>query len=311
MANKCNACGKFFASVDGAKCNKCCALYHKPCCSPDARSNAKWICKACKAKANKAAETVSAPEREADVFLDVEPPQQQGSPSLVREIKLLRSELSSFRLEMSRISTLVASFGTRLDGLEERVSQLESKPCCENLESIDLLKRQLNESQQENLLNDVEITGVSESSGENLLHVVITLAQKIGLSIEERDIVNVRRRGTRRQAETDGGTARARPIVVRLTRRHLRDELLHAARVRRGADTAGTGVGGEPRRFYINEHLTYANRNLFYIARERLGGEKNWRFIWTRGGNIYARKDSKSVKTTIKSQADIDRVFCL
>ncbi|VVC90122.1 unnamed protein product, partial [Leptidea sinapis] len=80
---------------------------------------------------------------------------------------------------------------------------------------------------QEKLLNDVEITGIPESNNENVTHIVITLAQKVGLTISDCDIVNAMRRGPRRPAE--GGTARSRPIVVSLTRRHIRDELLRVA----------------------------------------------------------------------------------
>ncbi|CAG4943320.1 unnamed protein product [Colias eurytheme] len=84
---------------------------------------------------------------------------------------------------------------------------------------------------------------------------------------------------------------------------------LRAARVRRGADTAGTGVQGEPRRFYVNEHLTYNNRKLFFAAREKLGRSKNWRFVWTRAGHVYARRDNKSKVVNIKSEDDINKVF--
>ncbi|XP_045504513.1 uncharacterized protein LOC123704862 [Colias croceus] len=282
------------------------------------------MCKTCKAKnTSKAVEITPAQCHDADVFLDVVSPQQKNSPSLIDEIKLLRTEISNFRLDMTKLTTLVTNFASRLDSIEERVSHLEAgsgaaadkdnEQLQQSLDSIELLKKQLNESEQEMLLNDVEITGISENSGENLLHITITLAQKLGLAIDERDIANVHRRGVRRRGEGEGSGAgeapQSRPIVVRLTRRHLRDELLRAARVRRGADTAGTGVQGEPRRFYVNEHLTYSNRKLFFAAREKLGRSKNWRFVWTRAGHVYARRDNKSKVVNIKSEDDINKVF--
>ncbi|CAG4961354.1 unnamed protein product [Colias eurytheme] len=307
MANKCNACGKFFALADG----------------PRRPRQYKWMCKTCKAKnTSKAVEITPAQCQDADVFLDVVSPHQKSSPSLIEEIKLLRTEISNFRSDMTKLTALVTNFDSRLDSIEERVSQLESGACVaadneqlqQSLDSIDLLKKQLNESEQEKLLNDVEISGVQENTGENLLHIAITLAQKIGISIDERDIVNVHRRGVRKRVDTNGSAAsdaiQSRPIVLRLTRRHLRDELLRAARVRRGADTSGTGVGGEPRRFYVNERLTYANRKLFFAAREKLGRSNNWRFVWTRAGHVYARRDSKSKIVNVRSEYDIDKVFC-
>ncbi|KAL4702898.1 hypothetical protein ACJJTC_016342 [Scirpophaga incertulas] len=123
------------------------------------------------------------------------------------------------------------------------------------------------------LQNDVEITGVEEQKSEGLSHVVFTLANKLGEKLEQQDVVSAVRIG---RMESGGETAgRPRPIVVRLVRRVVRDDLLRAARVRRGATTEGTGVPGAPRRFCINERLTRSNRLLFRRAREA-GNRLKW-----------------------------------
>ncbi|XP_038216842.1 uncharacterized protein LOC119835861 [Zerene cesonia] len=145
------------------------------------------------------------------------------SSPLGQDIKLLRAEISKFRTEMA-------------------VS-------CDIIETVDQLRKRLNDSEQQQLLNDVCISGVPEANGENLTHIVISLAQKLSFDLDERDIVNAHRLGrqqNRRESGTDTAVSPARPrtIMVRLTRRRVRDELLRAARVRRGADTAGTGIGG-------------------------------------------------------------------
>lgn len=101
-----------------------------------------------------------------------------------------------------------------------------------------------------------------------------------------------------------------RPIVVRLTRRALRDELLRAARVRRGATTEGTGLPGIPRRFFINERLTKANRHLFRRTRE-LAEKHKWRYAWTKDGRIFVRQyqGADSSRHRIKNDQDLIRVF--
>lgn len=107
-----------------------------------------------------------------------------------------------------------------------------------------------------------------------------------------------------------GPKQRPRPIVVRLARRALRDQLLKAARVRRGATTEGTDLPGPARKFYMNERLTRTNRLLFRRARE-LGDHHRWRFIWTRDGKIYARQHSgrDALRHRIRTEADLNRVF--
>ncbi|XP_045500730.1 uncharacterized protein LOC123698181 [Colias croceus] len=319
MAKKCTACGKFCATIDGAKCNKCSAIYHKQCMniSPGSRNISKWMCKECMNKHDLPVITdLSLPVGD-EAKNKQNSPEQFQSPSLVDEIKLLRSELSGLRLDMTSFTAAIHEFNKRLGDVEARLLRLESQDMQASSEhtsaassdAIAKLEARLNQSEQENLLNDVEVTGVVESSNENPIHVVITLAQKIGVELSEHDIVSAKRVGLRRHQNTiqsSNVTSKPRAIVVRLSRRHLRDELLRAARVRRGADTAGTGIGTTTNRFYINEHLTRTNRNLFYLARQK---GHDWRFIWTRGGRIYARKDSNSRICYIQSIGDIDSVF--
>lgn len=310
MASKCGSCGKFTSATDGTKCRKCLIVFHRGCLvntSPNA-SAPKWMCKGCKSSANTDASV------DADSLGSVE--------AMMKAIELLRTELlactkemSSFRQELGVIRTTLADFSNRMDSFDERLSKLEKR---ENpVESIDetlsQLRSDLNDRDQELLLNDVEITGISERDGENLSHVVALISNKLGVNIDEREVVSVQRAGpVRARAQTTSERPPARAICVRLARRSLRDELLRAARVRRGADTAGFDIDAQPRRFYVNERLTRVNRQLFYAVRAK-AKEVGWRYVWTREGRIFARRDASAHnhKYRIRSMSDIDKVFCI
>ncbi|XP_045497502.1 uncharacterized protein LOC123695640 [Colias croceus] len=297
---------------------KCNTVYHRQChnISPQTKLNSNWQCKSCLNKISKITQ-----DTDADVFVDVcNADLGNETPTLAREIQLLRAELSAFREEMSRLTKVVGDFSSRLDGVEERVRMLEDcntakKDATEELEN---LKRQINENEQAHLLNDLEISGVPDITGENTMHTVVTLAQKLGVNLEERDVMCAYRVGVKRDRassmDSPPGTsasasrARPRPIVIRLVRRSVRDQLLQSARVRRGADTSGMDIPEQPRRFYVNERLTPLNRHLFYLAREEATAKK-WRFVWTRGGRIFARRDAKSSSHWIRSEADLRQVF--
>ncbi|CAG9572878.1 unnamed protein product [Danaus chrysippus] len=103
------------------------------------------------------------------------------------------------------------------------------------------------------------------------------------------------------------GQTRPRPIIVRLAHRAVRDEMLRAARVRRGCDSSGI-VESEAKRFYVNERLTPMNRHIFYKTRE-LGRSDGWRYIWTRGGRIYARRNGDSETRRIRTLEDTIKFF--
>ncbi|XP_072948712.1 uncharacterized protein [Epargyreus clarus] len=334
MTNKCSGCGKFASVMDGAKCCKCSSVFHRQCANinSDSRVPNKWQCRGCKSKIPCASASSATPKSSSSGGMDTEftdaliDHANRGHHStnidIANEMRLIREqlttivhEITSFRQEMSTINSNVSELSLRIGDVEKKVLRLEQNTTSSQISSADPqveetlveLKKQLNDRDQDLFMNDVEIAGVCELKGENPLHLVTALATKIGVELDERDVVSVARAGVRR-AEDSGDKPRPRPIVVRLARRAVRDQLIKAARVRRGADTAGLNLSAEPRRFYINERLTPINRHLFYKAREE-GRRRGWRFVWTRNGCIFARRQPDSARYRIRSDSDILKFF--
>ncbi|KAJ2937626.1 hypothetical protein O0L34_g16893 [Tuta absoluta] len=200
-----------------------------------------------------------------------------------------------------------------MDNIELRLGAEGQSSNAENntlLESVEELKAELNHRDQELLLNDIEITCVPEHNNKSLQHITINLARKIGVVLTDKDIVHTSRAGRVLNAVKEGSKQRPRPIVVTLARRALCDELLKAARVRRGATTENADIPGPACPFYVNERLTRVNRLLFRRARE-LGDQHHWRFIWTRDGKIFARQHPgrDAPRHRIRIEKDLDRVF--
>ncbi|XP_069357538.1 uncharacterized protein [Maniola hyperantus] len=246
------------------------------------------------------------------------------------ELSSMRKEMQEVRRELSKVSSSLLQCNKRIDDLETSVARVEKQfsKRIDDLQSrivsvesqtkeqsntdstsveatIAQLKAELNERDQELLLNDIDITGIPEEKAENVTHIAILVASKIGVTINERDIVRAERVGPVR-----GGRDKvtARPIVVRMARRALRDDLLRAARVRREATTADMNLPGPARRFYVNERLTKNNRYLFNKARAAAKNCK-WKFTWTRDGRIYSRKSEGQSGIRIRSDQDILRIF--
>lgn len=154
---------------------------------------------------------------------------------------------------MDECDKKVEQLEVRVDGLERRFAAENPNRDSELMHTIEQLKCELNDREQDMLLNDIEISGVSEHSGENLCHVVNVLSTKLGVTLSDQDIVNVTRTGrslkahvTAEPAVVSSATPRPRIILVSLARRATQDGLLHAARVPRGATTEGTGLPAPP-----------------------------------------------------------------
>ncbi|XP_063386924.1 uncharacterized protein LOC134672904 [Cydia fagiglandana] len=233
----------------------------------------------------------------------------------------LEEQLKSFRLDIRTIDKKVKELESENQRLSTELhiikSNQKSQPNTSEIQCrLDQLLVDINDRDQALLLNDIEISGVPEYTGESTTHVVQTVAQKLGVKLEPQDIVGVERVGPARAPGAGAVAAadarpRSRPLAVRLARRALRDEMLRNAKVRRGIDSQNIGLPEHtPQPIYINERLTKSNRRLFWMSRQA-GRASDWKFVWTREGRIYAKRsdntDTKAVN--IKSEQDIQRVF--
>lgn len=223
------------------------------------------------------------------------------------QIQCINEILGTFRVSLSSIDTQLESLKSALEEKAKTIDTLR-KENGRLRDNVQRMEDHIRLSEQQLLVNDVDIVGVPESKGEVAVHVVLTLACKLGVPLTDGDVVSATRVGAARDEST--GRARARPIAVRLVRRALRDELLRAARVRRGVTTADAGLAGESRRFYVNERLTKENRQLFLKARE-IGVRLKWKFVWSKDGRVYARQHQSedSPRHYLRSEADLKRVF--
>lgn len=240
-----------------------------------------------------------------------------------QEMSEWMSEIREFRREMAEFRASIAGLTSRMDSIELRLEAVErgreeSSPEVADLRcKVALLQQELNDRDQEALLSDLEIGHLPEQRGENVVHTVSVLATKLGVVLDERDIVFAERLGVAQGAGAAGEAPRARRVVVRLARRHLRDEMLQAARVRRTLTAADAGrdpsaIAGAtvpPRaRIFLNERLTRVNRQLFHRVREECR-KFQWKYSWTKRGRVYVRQADGKQAYPIRSEEDVNRVF--
>lgn len=121
--------------------------------------------------------------------------------SLILEIRLFRDDMLAARKEMQElrdtVSTMTSTLNTcntRIDELTERVNVLEVHRMTNSDSGISALQQQisdlkieLNGREQEMLCNDVELSGIPEEASESILHIVRTVANKLGMTLEDQD----------------------------------------------------------------------------------------------------------------------------
>ncbi|KAH9628689.1 hypothetical protein HF086_008630 [Spodoptera exigua] len=331
---KCGGCGQFIAAATASiRCSKCAGCYHRACVGVPATATPPpaWLCPGCKAKMPRSDNSATPVKAIAeDSSVSVSPPTIiPGSLDLALEIRSFREELSALRVEIRELRQETSDFRAALKGCNDRMSEVESRvtdleqrfeakgpSSYDHLEqTIADLKVQLNERDQDLLLNDVIMSGIPEAGAENPTHLIKAVSLKLGIALDDRDIVHVERLGMVRRnfvaGSSEGDLAerpRPRAIAVRLSRRTVRDQLIRAARVRRGLTTTDLELPGRPQKIFVNENLTRSNARLFHIARE-MGQRLHFRYVWTKEGRIYVRKEDGVSAQRVRSEVDLKKIF--
>ncbi|KAG6462125.1 hypothetical protein O3G_MSEX013066 [Manduca sexta] len=226
--------------------------------------------------------------------------------SLLSEIQQLRLEIGQVRQEIKdQTKAFSKSLEDRLDEYS-KIFEAKDSEILSLKSTVDELQQKIAEQEQRSLKNEIELIGMPEEDNENLTHLTLLTAQKVGVELKESDIDEVVRIGPKRANVLATATTvnKPRPIIVKLQRRMKKDELLKAAKVRRNLTTENI-TSKPPQKLYINERLTKANRNLFRDA--RLQAQKHgFRFCWVRNGAIYIRKAENTPGFQIHSHTDLE-----
>jgi hypothetical protein len=156
------------------------------------------------------------------------------------------------------------------------------------------LSARVSELEQIRLDNVIEISGIPVKNGENLDLVIQKIADECELSTD--DVVDVTRISTKR-------SDRAPLIEVKFTTPTARNSWMQR---KKGRQLTVDDVleNGSETKVYLNEKLTFENKRLFFLARQK-GKEKNYKYIWVKNGKIFVRKFEEVAIIRITDEYDI------
>ncbi|XP_047984777.1 uncharacterized protein LOC125225216 [Leguminivora glycinivorella] len=220
-----------------------------------------------------------------------------GIANLEGKFALIEDRLENFDVRL----TLTEDKVDRLPGIEENLKQLQTE--------FATLKANENDRDQFCRLNNVEISGVPQKDSENLVSILNAICVKVGFGLLDTDVDSIHRVRRFPVSVSNGNRADPRPpaIVVRFCQRRRKDQLVTAARARRGLTSADAGLPGPAVPIYVNEHLTAVNKVLLRRARDRKA-ELNFNYLWVKQCKIYMRKSDSSKVYVITNEADLKKL---
>lgn len=211
---------------------------------------------------------------------------------LGKSVELCHSDISELVKKIDKQSEIIKNYETLFEkvnqtnlALTKRVKELENR--VEDLE-------------QYSRANCLEINGIPEKSNEQLMEVVKKVGSSLGLQINESDIDACHRLGQKRSGDNSG---RPRGIIVKFTRRIVKEDMLVKRRIKRNFNTDDIGFTDRAAEvIYMNESLSMARRQIFNAARQ-LKKDGLVQFVWVRNGRVLVRAE-EGVRTQVMTSPD-------
>lgn len=238
-----------------------------------------------------------------DVTGELKDGQQEGKPDVSDTQTLLvnmNNKLTNINLEIIELKKSVDFMSEKYDKLLLEVKDLRQfKEKHSNIGvEIKTLENRINDMEQYSRIKNVEIKGVEEIRNENLKEIIVEISDKIGVKLENKDIDAIHRVNNKKDREP-------RDIIVQFKDRESKEKILANRRVKVKSKEVTNGTSDNM--IYINEHLTQQNKLIFWEARQKCR-EYNYRYVWTKNGKIFVRKNESERALRINSIDDMNKI---
>ncbi|KAK5642794.1 hypothetical protein RI129_008961 [Pyrocoelia pectoralis] len=304
MSNSCNKCARVISDKDRPNsilCSECKTHFHSFCLNISdleikVIDRKVWKCPSCiigvQPYISKGACSNPSNGDLMEKLLEIEAYHKNTEQQINASLNLCHIKLDENAQELVKISH-------RIDKNVENIQDVITKNI--HLErEVGALKMQLDSVDQYNRRNTIEIHGIPCLKHEDVRDLILQVGNALGVTIERNCIDACHRLGLQKLHHPPPG------IICKFLQRHLKEEMIHRRKVKRNLTTLDIGMtSGAP--IYINESLTPFRRQLLAKARAFKKVE-NYKFLWTRNGNIYMRRNESASILELKSDDDINAI---
>lgn len=312
--HKCAICSEVFN--DGVQCGGC-NKHFGFCCASVSEANYRklgperrgaWRCSQCKANVSprtSSSGTVrdGAASATDQILRELRELKQQLKvlPSLIEDVKDIKSELSGLKSSCEYNHSLLSDQSLKIAELEGKVAHVQSLEVALGSITAEVthLKNTISDMEQRSRLNNIEIKGVPAKKTEDLFSIFDAICSAVGHDVPKSQVNYIARVPTQ--------DPKKKSIIVSLHNRYMKDNFLTAARAHKGLITACIpGVGGNDR-IYVNDHLTPANKRLLTMAKTA-AKDKHYLYVWVKHCKIHVRKNDTSNVFIVAKDNDLKKI---
>lgn len=304
MPGNCLICAALISrSNPGVNCaGECKGNFHLKCAKLPASVNDlsadagfEWRCRACRDRTSdsESIKLLRALMTKVDSMATEVNGLKKDRSDLLESVKFCSDKIDDFNKEIEPLKGLPG----KVDDLHRELSIVKAE--------CNTLKAEVEIFKQQGRSNNLEICGVAEKRGENVLSIVQNLGKAVGVTMCVGDIVTGYR-VAHFSSETRGNLPKN--IVVKFATLQKRREFLDAVRGVRNPEIIAEKLAlGQGARVYVNEHLSPFYKLLYRKAREfcRAG---NFKYCWIKDTKILVKKDDSSRAIYVENEAVLSRL---
>lgn len=326
----CSLCNQKVSVTDTIFCSLCKKYKHYVCnglaestfrkMSTD--NKGKWKCKGCRAPAPPASAEI---QSNHDMFLEnfkteILEEVQRGFTQLKTELKAdlvkhFDMKISEVKRDLSQVTNSIEFLASKYDecvqviGNIKLVADRQEKEIVSLKEKISILESNAEVTDYELKKESILVLGVPETKNEDISQVSgkIVSVVSMGTLNASDEIKDIARLGVPRL----GVNAKPRPLLIKFFRQKTRDICLQKFRHMAKEDTGGPGLNinalspdWSGSRWNMTEHLPHKSRHLL-IQTRKVAAEKQYKYVWHRGGKIFVRRKDGDVHTVIAREEDL------
>lgn len=305
MSGKCKCCLKNITSKQTKiECNGCKSWFHGGCVDLSAEDisyysseNEVWRCITCTKERRRSMQAESELAKSDPKLTDVIALLQEMRLENKEQIKRLETDLGksveTCHEKIDEIKNTLQSQNKTLKAFEEKYSEI-LQGNIRLQKKVNELEARLDDAEQYSRSNMMEINGIFERENEEVIDVVKAVGNYLNCPITDEMVDICHRVGQK-------GRERPRGIIVKFTRRTIKEDLLKKRRIKRNFNTKDIGITDRPAEvIYMNDSLTQRRRKILNEARA-VKKEKGFQFLWVRNGNILLRTHEGARVTALTS----------
>lgn len=314
MSEKCKTCQKVISARQvKVQCTDCLLYFHGSCVKLTKedvefmQSDGQiWRCEICGKERRKSMQVESKLDESQPRINDVIKLLNEMRQENKDQIKKLETDLgNSVENCHQTIDELKVTIQTQTESLKKYEKMYDT--LFEENRKLHLrvkeLERREDESDQYSRINCLEINGIPESENENVLQIIKNVGDSLDIVVAEESVDACHRLGAKRVNDV-----RPRSIIVKFTRRLVKEEFLKKRRVKRNLNTLDIGFTNRPADVvFINESLTKARREVYKEVRE-LKKKKGFSFVWVRNGKILVRPTEGARVIPVTTMDDVEKL---